>query len=313
MGEPARLGTAAAQPATSPTTSSRIDAATAARAAARMGTLAGPAATSAVAVGRATAAAAPPWPPLVPQGADRHPGGGSGGTGVAVRPGGVGRRATDSTCQPCCPSGSLHEHRPGLDGGSHHRRPGNHDSTGDGSASDDPTAHDGPGGCDDAAADDVGSATSNYGRTVAVRSAGQPVRLQLLRARRAHHQSGARRLRLLRLHRQLRERDWLHGGVPRRQVQHVRRSAGRLFLPPGRLAACLRRLSRTPHRYRRAIQHLPRGVRLRRCCRSGSSRASRLAGARRRRRRCRPPGHRTPPSRVWQGSSGVWAAGRWSW
>jgi hypothetical protein len=247
MGEPARLGTAAAQPATSPTTSSRTDAASAARAAARMGTTAGPAATNTIAVGCTTAAAAPPRPPLVPQGADRHPGGGS-GAGVAVRPGGVGRRATDSACQPCCPSGSLDEHRPGHDGGSHHRRPDNHDPTGDGAASNDPTAHDGPGGCDDAAADDVGSSASNHGRTVVVRSAGQPVRLQLLRARRAHHQSGARRLRLLRLHRQLRERDRLHGGVPRRQVQHVRRPAGCLFQSPRRLAARLRRLSRIPRR-----------------------------------------------------------------
>src|SRR5438034_917038 len=75
---PARLGTAAAQPATGPTTSSRIDTATA--------------------VGRSTSAAAPPRPPLVPEGADHHP---LGGCRIVVPawPGGVGRQATDSTRQ----------------------------------------------------------------------------------------------------------------------------------------------------------------------------------------------------------------------
>jgi hypothetical protein len=203
MGEPARLGTAAAQPATGPTTSSWIDATSAARAAARMGTTAGPAATHTIPVGRTTSSAAPPRPPLVPERADHHPAGGL-RAGVPARPGGVNRQATDSTCQPCCSSGSLDHHRRTYDGGSDHRRPDNDDSTHDGAASNDPTAYDSPSGCDHAPADDVRSSPSNHGRTVVVRSAGQPIRLQLLRAWRAHHQSGARRLRLLRLHPQLR-------------------------------------------------------------------------------------------------------------
>jgi hypothetical protein len=228
MGEPTRLGTTAAQPATGPTTS-RIDAATAARAAARMGTTTGPAATNATAVGRTTSAAAPPRPPLVPEGADHHPAGGS-RPGVPARPGGVGRQATDSTRQHRCSLGGLDDHRPTHDGGSHHHCPDNDDPTDDGAASNDPPADDGPSGCTDAPADHIRSPASNHGRTVAVRSAGQPIRLQLLRAWRAYLQSGVRRLRLLRLHPQLRQRDWLHGGVPRRHVQHVRRSAGCLFL-----------------------------------------------------------------------------------
>jgi hypothetical protein len=56
MGEPARLGTAATQPATGPTTSSRTDAAAAVRTAAGMGTTARPTATNTIAVG------APPPP-----------------------------------------------------------------------------------------------------------------------------------------------------------------------------------------------------------------------------------------------------------
>src|SRR6266511_6482462 len=92
MGEPARLGTAEAQPATGPTT--RIDAAVAARAAARMGATAGPAATNTVPVGRTTSATASPRPPVVQEGADRHPAGDS-GAGVPARPGGVGRQATE--------------------------------------------------------------------------------------------------------------------------------------------------------------------------------------------------------------------------
>lgn len=234
MGEPARLGTAAAQPATGPTTSSRIDTATAARAAARMGITSGPAATNATAVGRTTAAAAPLRPPLVPEGADHHPLGGC-RTVVPAWPGGVGRQATDSTRQHRRSPGGLDDHRPSHDGGSHYRRPNNDDPTNDdptndGAANNDPPADDGPSGCTDAPADHVRSPASNHGRTIVVRSAGQPIRLQLLRARQPHHQSGARRLRLLRLHPQLRQRDWLHGGVPRRHVQHVRRSAGCLFL-----------------------------------------------------------------------------------
>src|SRR5829696_8841500 len=238
MGEPTRLGTAAAQPATGPTTSG-IDTATAARAAARMGTTTAPAATNATAVGRTTSAAAPLRPPVVPEGADRHPLGGC-RTVVPVWPGGVGRQATDSTRQHRRSPGSLDDHRPSHDGGSHYRRPNNDDPTNDdptnddptndGAANNDPPADDGPSGCTDAPADHVRSPASNHGRTIVVRSAGQPIRLQLLRAWRAYLQSVVRRLRLLRLHPQLRQRDWLHGGVPRRHVQHVRRSAGCLFL-----------------------------------------------------------------------------------
>jgi hypothetical protein len=180
MGEPARLGTAAAQPATGPTTN-RIDATTAVRAAARMGTTTGPAAANATAVGRTTSAAAPPRPPVVSEGADHHPTGRS-HPGVPARPGGVGRQATDSTRQHRGPLGSLDDHRPTHYGGSHHRRPDNDDPTDDGAANHDPSADDGPSGCTDAPADHVCSPASNHGRTVAVRSAGQPIRLQLLRA-----------------------------------------------------------------------------------------------------------------------------------
>jgi hypothetical protein len=203
MGEPARLGTATAQPATGPTTSSRIDAATAARPAARMGTTAGPAATNTITVGRTASAPSPPRPPLVQERADRHPGSGV-RAGVRARPGGVGRHAIDSTCQHCRPPGRSDDHRRTHDGGSDYRRPDNDDSTDHGAASNDPAAHDGPSGGNDALADDVRSPASNHGRTVVVRSARQPIRLQLLRAWWAHHQSGARRLRLLRLHPQLR-------------------------------------------------------------------------------------------------------------
>lgn len=202
MGEPARLGTAAAQPATSPTTSSRINAAIAARAAARMGTTAGPAATNTIAVGGTTSAAAPLRPPLVQERADRHPDCGL-PAGVPARPSGVGRQATDSTCQHCRSPGRPDDHRCTHDGGSDHRHPDNDDSTDDGTATNDPTTHNGPSSGNDAPADDITS-PSNHGRTVVVRSARQPIRLQLLRAWRAHHQSGARRLRLLRLHPQLR-------------------------------------------------------------------------------------------------------------
>jgi hypothetical protein len=229
MGEPTRLGTPAAQP-----TTSRIDAATAVRAAARMGTTTGPAATNATAVGRTTSAAAPPRPPLVSEGADHHPAGRS-RPGVPARSGGVGRQATDSTRQHRCSLGGLDDHRcthdgGSHDGGSHHGRLDNDDPTDDGAANNDPPADDGPSGCTDAPADHIRPPASNHGRTVALRSAGQPIRLQLLRAWRANLQSGVRRLRLLQLHPQLRQRDWLHGGVPRRHVQHVRRSAGCLFL-----------------------------------------------------------------------------------
>ena len=208
MGEPARLGTAAAQPATGPTTSG-------------IGT--------ATAVGRITSAAAPPRPPLVPERADHHPLGGC-RTVVPAWPGGIGRQATDSARQHRCSPGGLDDHRPSHDGGSRHRRPDNDDLTNNGAANNDPPADDGPSGCTDAPADHVRSPASNHGRSIVVRSAGQPIRLQLLRAWRAYLQSGVRRLRLLRLHPQLRQRDWLHGGVPRRHVQHVRRPAGCLFL-----------------------------------------------------------------------------------
>lgn len=233
MGEPARLGTAAAQPATGPTTN-RIDATTAVRAAARMGTTTGPAAANATAVGRTTSAAAPPRPPVVSEGADHHPTGRS-HPGVPARPGGVGRQAADSTRQHRCSLGGLDDHRSTHDGGSHHGRldndgPTDDGPTDDGAANNDPPADDGPSGCTDAPADHIRPPASNHGRTVALRSAGQPIRLQLLRAWRANLQSGVRRLRLLQLHPQLRQRDWLHGGVPRRHVQHVRRSAGCLFL-----------------------------------------------------------------------------------
>jgi hypothetical protein len=120
MGEPARLGTAAAQPATGPTTSG-IDTATAARAAAPMGTSTSPAATNATAVGRTTSAAAPPRPPLVPERADHHPLGGC-RTVVPAWPGGIGRQATDSARQHRCSPGGLDDHRPSHDGGSRRRR-----------------------------------------------------------------------------------------------------------------------------------------------------------------------------------------------
>jgi hypothetical protein len=175
MGEPTRLGTAAAQPATGPTTSG-IDTATAARAAARMGTTTAPAATNATAVGRTASAAAPLRPPLVPEGADHHPLGGS-RTVVPAWPGGVGRQATDSTRQHRFSSGGLDDHRPSHDGGSHYRRPNNDDPTNDdptndGAANNDPPANDGPSGCTDAPADHVRSPASNHGRTIVVRSAG---------------------------------------------------------------------------------------------------------------------------------------------
>jgi hypothetical protein len=156
MGEPAGLGTAAAQPATGPTTSSRIDTATAARAAAPMGTTTGPAATNATAVGRTTSAAAPPQPPLVPERADHHPLGGCRSV-VPAWPSGADRQATDSTRQHRRSPGGLDDHRPSHDSGSHYRRPNNddptnHDPTNDGAANNDPPADDGPSGCTDAPA-----------------------------------------------------------------------------------------------------------------------------------------------------------------
>ncbi len=154
-----------------------------------MGTTAGPAATNATAVGRTTAAAAPPRPPLVPEGADHHPLG-SCRPGVPARPGGVGRYATDSGRQHRRSPGGLDDHRPSHDGGSHYRRPTNDDPTNDGAADNDPPGDDGPSGCTDAPADHVRSPASNYGRTIVVRSAGQPIRLHLLRAWRAYLQSG---------------------------------------------------------------------------------------------------------------------------
>ena len=141
-----------------------------------MGTTTGPAATNATAVGCTTSAAAPPRPPLVPEGADHHPLGGS-RTVVPAWPGGVGRQATDSTRQHRFSSGGLDDHRPSHDGGSHYRRshnddPANDDPANDGAANNDPPADDGPSGCTDAPADHVRSPASNHGRTIVVRSAG---------------------------------------------------------------------------------------------------------------------------------------------
>jgi hypothetical protein len=172
--------------------------------AARLGTTAaGQGATSTVSVGRATPAAATPGPPLVQERADHHPGGGF-RAGVPARPGGVGSQATDPNCQHSCSPGSFDTTAAPADGGSDHCRAYNNDPTDDGAASNDSTAYDGPSRCDDAPADNICSPASNHGRTVAVRSAGQPIRLQLLWAWRAHHQSTSRYLPLLRVHPQLR-------------------------------------------------------------------------------------------------------------
>jgi hypothetical protein len=205
---------------------------------------------------------APPRPPLVPQGAARHPGSGS-GAGVAVHPGRVGRRATDPARQPCCAAGSPHEHRPGHDGGCQHRRPDHHDPP----ATARPATTRPPTTAPVAATTQRPTTSARPPRTTVAPSLCEAPANRTATtsaARRAHHRSGARRLRRLRLHRQLRQRDRLHGGVPRRQVQPVRRPAGCLLLSPRRLAARLRRLSRPPHRVPPCDPAPSQGVRRRR-------------------------------------------------
>ncbi len=65
----------------------------------------------------------------------------------------------------------------------------------------------------------------------ALRSAGEPIRLQLLRPWLQHLQPTSRHLQLLHVHSQLRQRHRLYGGMPRLHRQQERRAQGSVFAP----------------------------------------------------------------------------------